>query len=144
MRFLLIATVALIVQPPAAPAPAPHAAEHHEFVIDNFKTESGVTLPKARVVYGTYGKLNAARDNVILVAVNLDPFATHESTLEIPLEALGIAADETYELHELLSDQRRLVRGDRHTVSLDPRTATAHVYRVARWRRRERDFDYYA
>ncbi len=91
-----------------------------------------------------YGKITSARDNVILVAVNLDPFATHESTLEIPLEALGIAADETYELHELLSDQRRLVRGDRHTVSLDPRTATAHVYRVARWRRRERDFDYYA
>ena len=27
---------------------------------------------------------------------------------------------------------------------LDPRTAPAHVYRVARWRRRERDFDYYA
>jgi len=29
-------------------------------------------------------------------------------------------------------------------VSLDPRVATAHVYRVGRWRRRERDFDYYA
>ena len=41
--------------------------EHHEFVITNFKTESGVTLPKARVVYGTYGQLNAARDNVVLL-----------------------------------------------------------------------------
>src|SRR5215212_4110430 len=67
MRFLVIAAVALIVQPPAAPPPAPHAAEHHEFVIANFKTESGVTLPKARLVYGTYGRLNAARDNVILL-----------------------------------------------------------------------------
>ena len=46
---------------------APHAAEHHEFVIDNFRTESGVTLPKARIVYGTYGHLNAARDNVVLL-----------------------------------------------------------------------------
>jgi len=46
---------------------APHAAEHHEFVIDNFHTESGATLPKARVVYGTYGRLNAARDNVVLL-----------------------------------------------------------------------------
>jgi starch synthase (maltosyl-transferring) len=81
---------------------------------------------------------------VILVAVNLDPFATHESTLELPLEEIGIAADETYELHELLADQRRLIRGGRHTVSLDPRTASAHVYRLGRWRRRERDFDYYA
>ena len=91
-----------------------------------------------------YGKMTPARDNVILVAVNLDPFATHETTLELPLEEIGIAADETYELHELLADQRRLIRGARHTVSLDPRVATAHVYRVGRWRRRERDFDYYA
>jgi homoserine O-acetyltransferase len=39
----------------------------HEFVIANFKTESGVTLPQAKVVYGTYGHLNAAHDNVVLV-----------------------------------------------------------------------------
>src|SRR6202790_1450681 len=41
--------------------------ERHEFVIENFKTESGVTLPRAVVVYGTYGKLNAAKDNVVLL-----------------------------------------------------------------------------
>jgi len=42
-------------------------AEHREFAIENFRTESGVTLPRARVVYGTYGRLNAARDNAILL-----------------------------------------------------------------------------
>jgi homoserine O-acetyltransferase len=42
-------------------------SERHEFVIANFKTESGVTLPQARIVYGTYGHLNAAKDNVILL-----------------------------------------------------------------------------
>lgn len=42
-------------------------ADVHEFVIANFKTESGVTLPQARVVYGTFGHLNAARDNVVLL-----------------------------------------------------------------------------
>ncbi len=41
--------------------------ERHEFVIANFKTESGVTLPKALIVYGTYGHLNAAKDNVVLL-----------------------------------------------------------------------------
>jgi homoserine O-acetyltransferase len=57
-----------IARAQSTPAPqAPHAAEHHEFVIDNFHTESGVTLPKARIVYGTYGHLNAARDNVVLL-----------------------------------------------------------------------------
>ena len=48
-------------------APKPESGEKHEFVIANFKTESGVILPQARVVYGTYGHLNAARDNVILL-----------------------------------------------------------------------------
>jgi starch synthase (maltosyl-transferring) len=91
-----------------------------------------------------YGKMTPARDSVVLAAVNLDPFAIHESTLDIPLGDIGIADDETYELHELLGGERRLMRGATHTVALDPRIAPAHVYRVARWRRRERDFDYYA
>jgi homoserine O-acetyltransferase len=39
----------------------------HEFVIKNFKTESGVVLPQAKIVYGTYGKLDAAADNAVLL-----------------------------------------------------------------------------
>ena len=50
-----------------APKNRPEAGERHEFVISNFKTESGVTLPQARVVYGTYGHLNAAHDNAVLL-----------------------------------------------------------------------------
>ena len=42
-------------------------AEHHEFAIEHFKTESGVTLPKAVIVYGTYGHLNADRSNAVLL-----------------------------------------------------------------------------
>src|ERR1700736_6701867 len=66
---LLIAAVLLSgsVAPRQQPAAPVHAAEHHAFAIDNFHTESGVTLPRATVVYGTYGRLNAARDNVVLL-----------------------------------------------------------------------------
>src|SRR5689334_19992968 len=42
-------------------------AERHEFAIANFRTESGVTLPEVKVVYGTYGQLNAAKNNVVLL-----------------------------------------------------------------------------
>ncbi len=42
-------------------------AERHEFVIANFRTEGGVTLPEARIDYGTYGKLNDAKDNAVLL-----------------------------------------------------------------------------
>ena len=52
----------------AAPAQAAEAEPvQHEFVIDNFKTESGMVLPQARIVYGTYGQLNAAGDNAVLL-----------------------------------------------------------------------------
>src|SRR6476646_5883635 len=62
-----ILAVFALASPAAQPQPAPHAASHHEFVIDNFRTESGAVLPKARIVYGTYGALNAARDNAVLL-----------------------------------------------------------------------------
>jgi len=39
----------------------------HDFYITNFTTENGVTLPQAHIVYGTYGHLNAQRDNVVLL-----------------------------------------------------------------------------
>jgi homoserine O-acetyltransferase len=62
-----VLVVFALASPAAQPQPAPHAAAHHEFVIDNFRTESGAVLPKARIVYGTYGALNAARDNAVLL-----------------------------------------------------------------------------
>ncbi len=61
-----VALVLLFVPGPAATQQT-DTADHHEFVIDNFRTESGVTLPKARIVYATYGRLNAARDNAVLL-----------------------------------------------------------------------------
>ena len=65
-EFLLFLLLCPVVFSQDAP-PKPTTGEAHEFVIKNFKTESGVALPEARVVYGTYGHLNAAKDNVILL-----------------------------------------------------------------------------
>ena len=49
------------------PPAHPQSAEPHQLVIENFKTESGTVLPRAIVVYATYGQLNAAHDNAILL-----------------------------------------------------------------------------
>jgi len=72
MKKLLLALVLLspfhgVRAQDAPPDPKSPPSERHEFVIANFKTESGATLPQAKIVYGTYGHLNAARDNVILM-----------------------------------------------------------------------------
>jgi homoserine O-acetyltransferase/O-succinyltransferase len=76
-RFAILMCVTLV---PASPAPAQQPqrvdrAEHRAFTIENFKTESGVVLPKATVVYGTYGRLNADRSNVVLLPSHY--MATH-------------------------------------------------------------------
>src|SRR3954451_8226927 len=42
-------------------------SQQHEFRIANFHTESGATLPEALIIYGTYGTLNAAKDNAVLL-----------------------------------------------------------------------------
>ncbi len=50
-----------------AQTPAPPASVKHEFLLHNFKTESGAVVPELRVVYGTYGTLDAAKDNAVLL-----------------------------------------------------------------------------
>lgn len=45
---------------------APEPLEH-VFILHNFRTERGVVLPEAKIVYGTYGHLNAAGDNAYLL-----------------------------------------------------------------------------
>jgi len=67
----------------------------------------------------------------LLVAVNLDPFAPHEVTFQLPLEDLGIQPGETFELRELLSERPTLVGGRALTVRLEL-DEPAHVYRLSR------------
>jgi homoserine O-acetyltransferase len=80
MRTLaaLVLPFATVLAPTARaqdPAARVDRAEHHEFVIENFRTESGATLPRARIVYGTYGHLGPARDNAVLLPSHY--MATH-------------------------------------------------------------------
>jgi homoserine O-acetyltransferase len=65
-QYLTTALIALWAATTVAAEMKPEPIQH-EFLIREFKIESGVTLPGARVVYGTYGKLNEARDNVVLL-----------------------------------------------------------------------------
>src|SRR5689334_14813453 len=65
----LAALVGLVANTRSAqPAAQPGATlERREFVIRDFRTESGTVLPEARVVYTTLGTMNAAGDNAILL-----------------------------------------------------------------------------
>ncbi len=64
--FMALALAAAMSAHAQTPTATPEPTQH-EFVVKNFKTEGGPVLPEARVFYGTYGALNAAGDNVILL-----------------------------------------------------------------------------
>ncbi len=90
-----------------------------------------------------YSKHTEDLTNVILVVVNLDPHHTHAGWLELPLQMLGLDGHQSYQVHDLLSDARYLWYGSRGYVELNPQTVPAHIFRVRRRIRTERDFDYF-
>jgi starch synthase (maltosyl-transferring) len=90
-----------------------------------------------------YSKTTEGYDNVVLMAVNLDPHHTQAGWVELDTAELGLASAETYQVHDLISGARYLWSGARNYVELDPRVSPAHVFRVLRHVRTERDFDYF-
>jgi starch synthase (maltosyl-transferring) len=90
-----------------------------------------------------YCKATTDLSNVIVVVANLDPHNAHEGWLTLPLEDLGLDPDTAYRMQDLLGGGNFLWRGPRNFVRLDPNGAAAHVFRLRRRVRTERDFDYY-
>src|SRR5262249_7644693 len=89
-----------------------------------------------------YGKKSTDGSNQLLIAVSLDPFCEQQARLRIPLGELGLQEDETYQVHELMRDQRALWRGPQVQVTLTPQHPAA-IWLVRRFVRRESNFDYY-
>ncbi|MGH7391563.1 MAG: alpha-1,4-glucan--maltose-1-phosphate maltosyltransferase, partial [Candidatus Rokuibacteriota bacterium] len=79
-----------------------------------------------------YGKRTADLRDIVLVAVNLDPFAVHSSEVEVPIRELGVADDQPYRMHERLTDTWHEWRGRRGTVTLDPQREPAAIFSLHR------------
>jgi starch synthase (maltosyl-transferring) len=79
-----------------------------------------------------YGKITAARDDIILVVVNLDPHRKHNSYIDVPIDQFGSMEGDAYQVHDLLSDARYIWYGRRNYVELDPEIQPAHIFRVRR------------
>jgi len=90
-----------------------------------------------------YSKHTDDLNNIILVVVNLHHTYTHSGWVELPLGDLGLSAQEPYQVHDLLSDARYVWHGPRNYVELNPHSSPAHIFRIHRRLRTERDFDYY-
>ena len=75
-----------------------------------------------------YGKMTPERDNLVFVAVNLDPFATHASSVDVPIAELGIGDAQSYRVHELIGDRWYDWRGARNYVELHPNVEPAQIF----------------
>jgi starch synthase (maltosyl-transferring) len=90
-----------------------------------------------------YLKTSPDKANAILAVVNLDPHHTQSAWVRVPIADLSLQPSEQYQVHDLISDARYLWTGESNFVQLDPHSCPAHIFRVRRKARTERDFDYF-
>ena len=90
-----------------------------------------------------FSKATEDLSNVIIVVVNLDAFHRQTGWVHLNLDSLGLDANHAFQAQDLLGDGRYLWQGSRNYVELAPETLPAHILRVRRRIRTERDFDYY-
>jgi starch synthase (maltosyl-transferring) len=90
-----------------------------------------------------YSKRTLDGDNIILTVVNLDPYHVQRGWVSFSPETWGIGPTDSYQVHDLITDARYLWSGARNYVELNPHLVPAHVFRVRRYVRTERDFGYF-
>ncbi len=71
-------------------------------------------------------------ENLVLVAVNLDPREEQAGWIDLDLKELGIPHDESFEIEDLLTGAHYTWRDRSNYVALRPDVMPAHIFRVTR------------
>jgi starch synthase (maltosyl-transferring) len=90
-----------------------------------------------------FSKSSSDGSDVILVVVNLDPHHTHGGWVDFTPPGPSGLLERPFQMHDLLGGSRFLWTAGRNYVELNPAVVPAHIFRVRRRIRTERDFDYY-
>ncbi len=78
-----------------------------------------------------YGKMTPARDNALLIGVNLDPHNPLDADFEVPLWEFSLPDAASIGVEDLLSGATFRWHGKRQHVRLDPQTNPCAVWRLA-------------
>ncbi|WP_206035666.1 maltotransferase domain-containing protein [Roseomonas sp. HF4] len=78
-----------------------------------------------------YRKMTPDRGNLVVVAVNLDPFAVQEASFEVPLWEFGLPDDAEVEVEDLLTGRSWRWRGKMQRLRLDPAVLPYAILRLA-------------
>jgi starch synthase (maltosyl-transferring) len=79
-----------------------------------------------------FEKATAERDNVILAAISLDPFAPQEADIEVPLWEFGLPDHGTLAVEDLVRGHRFTWTGKRQHIRLDPGELPFSIWRLGR------------
>jgi starch synthase (maltosyl-transferring) len=90
-----------------------------------------------------YSKSTLDGSNTVLTVVNLDAFHTQAGWVDLDLDRLKLRGDESFQVFDQLTGIRYLWQGTSNYVELRPDRIPAHLFRVLRKVRSEKDFDYY-
>jgi len=90
-----------------------------------------------------YSKTTGDLSDIIVVVVNLDPHYTQSGWVDLPAESFKLDLQQPYQVHDLLTDARYFWHGTHNYVELNPQLMPAHIFRIRRLVRTERDFDYF-
>jgi starch synthase (maltosyl-transferring) len=78
-----------------------------------------------------YGKPVPPENDMILVAVSLDPFHVQEATIEIPLWEWQLADDAAVMAHDLMRDTAAVWHGKLQHIRLDPADLPFALWRIS-------------
>lgn len=77
-----------------------------------------------------YTKVDDDSNNILIVAVNLDPYHTQSAHVRIPIGKTGIRSGIPYKVHDLLSGDTYTWQDEWNYVRLDPFQMPAHLFKV--------------
>jgi starch synthase (maltosyl-transferring) len=77
-----------------------------------------------------YSKTSEGGEETILVVANLDPRNMQAGWVSVEMDKLTMGKDESYQVHDLLTDVRYVWHGSRNYVQLNPVVLPAHIFRV--------------
>jgi starch synthase (maltosyl-transferring) len=77
-----------------------------------------------------YSKVCDDPADMIFVVVNLDPHNRQAGWVTVDVDALRLGTEESYQVHDLLTDARYVWHGSRNFVELNPTVLPAHIFRV--------------
>jgi starch synthase (maltosyl-transferring) len=77
-----------------------------------------------------YLKMTTAKDNAVMVLVNLDPKNRQECTYEVPLWEFGLPDHGSIEIEDLLKGGTFRLNGKTHRIALDPTVNPVVIWRL--------------